>query len=66
VGMTPVFSDGTTYFAEANLVLFCRKLYQAPIKEEYFIDKDVVEDCYPKRDFHDLYIAAIEKVLIAE
>ena len=66
VGMTPVFADGTTYFAEAKLVLFCRKLYQAPLREEYFIDHEVVEDCYPKRDFHDLYIAQIEKVLVAE
>ena len=32
VGMTPVFEDDTTYFAEAKLVLFCRKLYQAPLK----------------------------------
>lgn len=66
VGLTPVFEDGTTYFAEAKLVLFCRKLYQAPILEEYFVDREVVEDCYPKRDFHDLYIAEIEKVLVAE
>lgn len=66
VGMTPVFEDDTTYFAEAKLVLVCRKLYQAPIKEEFFLDKSVVEDCYPNRDFHDLYIASIEKVLIAE
>lgn len=66
VGLTPVFEDGTTYFAEAKLVLFCRKLYQAPLKEEYFLDKSVVEDCYPKKDFHDMYIALIEKVLIAE
>jgi flavin reductase (DIM6/NTAB) family NADH-FMN oxidoreductase RutF len=66
VGMTPVFADDTTYFAEAKLVLVCRKLYQAPIKEEFFLDKSVVEDCYPNRDFHDLYIGSIEKVLIAE
>lgn len=66
VGLTPVFSDGTTYFAEAKLVLICRKLYQAPLKEEYFVDRNVVEDCYPKRDFHDLYIAQIEKVLVSE
>ena len=66
VGLTPVFEEDTTYFAEAKLVLFCRKLYQAPLKEECFIDSDVVEDCYPNRDFHDLYIASIEKVLIAE
>ena len=66
VGLTPIFHDGTTSFAEAKLTFVCRKLYQAPIKEEYCIDRDVVEDCYPNRDFHDLYIAAIEKVLVSE
>ncbi len=66
VGMTPVFSDNTTYFAEAKLVLVCRKLYQAPILESGFVDRQVMEDCYPKRDFHDLYIGQIEKVLIAD
>lgn len=66
VGLTPVFEEDTTYFAEAKLVLVCRKLYQAPLREEYFVDREVVEDCYPKRDFHDLYIASIEKVLVAD
>ncbi len=66
VGLTPVFTDDTTYFAEAKLVLICRKLYQAPIREEYFIDKEVMDDAYPNRDFHDLYIAQIEKVLVKE
>lgn len=66
VGFTPVFADDTTYFAQAKLVLVCRKLYQAPILESGFVDRDVMEDCYPKRDFHDLYIGEIQKVLIAE
>ncbi len=66
VGLTPVFADDTTYFAEAKLVLICRKLYQAPIREEYFIDREVMDDAYPNRDFHDLYIAQIEKVLVKE
>lgn len=66
VGLTPVFTENTTYFAEARLVLICRKLYQQPMKEEFFVDKEVVEDCYPNRDFHDLYIGSIEKVLVAE
>ena len=66
VGLTPVFMDDTTYFAEAKLVLVCRKLYQAPLLEEHFLSREVVEDNYPTRDFHDLYIAAIEKVLVAD
>ena len=66
VGFTPVFEDGYTYFAEASLVLVCRKLYRAPLKEEYFIDRENLEKNYPQRDFHDLYVGAIEKVLVAE
>ena len=66
VGLTPVFENGTTYFKEANLVMICKKLYQAPIQEEYFVDKSVVEHCYPLKDFHDMYIGSIVKVLVAE
>ena len=36
------------------------------MKEECFLDQGVVADCYPQKDFHDLYIAKIEKVLIKE
>lgn len=66
VGLTPVFADGTTYFAEAKLVLVCKKLYRAPLLEEGFFDKSIVEDNYPNRDFHDLYIGEIVKVYINE
>ena len=64
VGLTPAFGDGFTYFAEAELVLVCRTLYQAPLKEEFFRDKSVMDANYPGKDFHDLYIGGIEKVLI--
>lgn len=66
VGLTPVFGEGYTYFAEANLVLVCRKLYRAPILEEGFADQSVAEKNYPQKDFHDLYIGEIVKVLVAE
>lgn len=66
VGLTPAFGEGFTYFEEAELVLVCRTLYQAPLKEEYFRDKTVMDAMYPDRDFHDLYIGAIEKVLVKE
>lgn len=63
-GLTPVFGEDYTYFAEASLVMVCRKLYQAPLVEEGFLDRSVMEDCYPQRDFHDLYIGHIVKVLV--
>ena len=65
-GLTPVFGDGFTYFAESELVLVCRKLYRAPLREEYFLDRSVVETHYPEKDFHDLYIGEIVKVLVSE
>ena len=65
-GLTPVFLDDTTTFAEAKLVLVCRKLYRAPLLEEGFVDKSVLEDCYPKRDLHDMYIGEITKVYVKE
>lgn len=65
-GLTPIFSDGTVYAAEAETVLICRKVYQAPVKEEYFADNAVLEACYPERDFHDMYIGEIIKVLVKD
>ena len=65
-GLHPVFGNNCTYFEEASLVMVCRKLYRAPLLEEGFLDKSVVESCYPNRDFHDMYIGEIVKVLVKE
>ena len=62
--LTPVFGEGYTYFKEASLVMVCRKLYRAPVIEEGFLDKALMEDCYPNKDFHDLYVCEIIKVLV--
>lgn len=65
-GLTPVFGDGFTYFAEAKLVLVCRKLYRAPLVEEGFLDKTILDKHYPNRDLHDMYIGEIVNILAAE
>ena len=64
-GLTPVFSDNTVYFEEANLVLICKKQYVGELKEEEFIDKDPLK-CYENKDFHKMIFGKIEKVLIKE
>lgn len=61
--LTPIFEKSYTYFAEAKLVLICKKLYCAPLIETGFLDMSLVEDNYPERDFHDMYIGEIVKVL---
>ena len=66
-GLTVAYGEGDApYFEEAELVLVCKKLYRAPILEEGFFYKETVEDNYPNRDFHDLYIGQIVKVLVPE
>ena len=65
-GLTPVFGDGYTYFEEVSLTLVCRKVYQAPIIEGNFIDKSIVTNCYPSKDFHDMYIGEILEILVNE
>lgn len=65
-GLTPVFEGECTYFAQAKLVLVCRKLYQSTLREEGFHDKSILTDHYPNRDLHDMYIGEIVKVLVQE
>ena len=50
---------GAPYFAEAELVLVCRKLYRQRLKPECFIDASQDERWYPEKDYHDMYIAEI-------
>ena len=60
------YSDGTPYFTNANMAVFCKKLYAQEYKPECFIDTDLITECYPKSDYHTLYIAEISKVLVRE
>ena len=64
--LTPEFLDRTVCFAEAKTVFVCRKLYHAPIVEEGFLDKTIVEKHYPGKDFHEMYIGEIVEILVKE
>ena len=64
--LTPQFVDGTTCFAEASLVLVCRKLYHAPIVEDGFVDRSILDEHYAARDLHEMYIGEIVMVLVKE
>jgi flavin reductase (DIM6/NTAB) family NADH-FMN oxidoreductase RutF len=62
-GLTPVFSDGTVYFGEARLVIICKKQYVAPLTEDGFTDKQILDKWY-NGDLHNMIFGKIEKVLI--
>lgn len=60
-GLTPLFTDNTVTFEQANLVLVCRKLFAQPMTESSFVDREVLEKNYPKMDLHTIYVGEIVK-----
>ena len=63
-GLTLVQENGTPYFAEAETVLVCRKLYRQDLTPESFIDQSLVGVNYANEDFHAMYVAEIQDVLV--
>jgi flavin reductase (DIM6/NTAB) family NADH-FMN oxidoreductase RutF len=59
-GLTPAAGmlEGTTIFEQARLVLECRKLYFQDIDPKNFLDPSI-EDNYPDKDYHRMYIGEI-------
>ena len=55
--------EGVPAFEEARLTLICRKLYAQEMKEECFIEEDIIERWYPEKDYHIMYVVEIEKIL---
>lgn len=64
-GLTPVFNDDTVYFEEARLVFVCKKQYVQRLEEDCFIDKEPLK-WYADKDYHNMIIGKIEKVLVKE
>lgn len=52
------------YYEECEMAIVCKKLFAQEWKEESWLDKEIIEKWYPNKDYHTLYIAEIEKVLI--
>ncbi|MCR4583681.1 MAG: flavin reductase family protein [Prevotella sp.] len=65
-GLTPVYADGSVYFAEAKLVLVCKKMYQSQLQADGFCYQETLDESYPQRDFHTMYVGKIEKVLVRD
>lgn len=62
--LSPVFSDGTTYFEEARMVFICKKQFVQRMEPTCFTDTEPLERWYPEKDYHYMIIGKIEKVLI--
>lgn len=65
-GLTPYFVDDTTAFEEADMIFVCRKMYHQAMLPECFDEPEHDGKWYPGKDYHVMYIAEIEKVLVKE
>lgn len=64
-GLVPVFAEKAPYFAQARLVLVCKKMAVGRFDPDGFLDPGIMNN-YAAGDFHYIYYGAIEKVLISE
>ena len=64
-GITPISGilPRTTAFAEARMIMECRKIYWQDIDPKSFVDPKL-EDWYPQKDYHRLYIGEIVNCLV--
>lgn len=64
VGITPVEGSlGTVYFAEARLIIECRKIYFQDIDPDHFLDPQIHKN-YPDKDYHRMYVGEVMRCLI--
>ncbi len=64
-GLTPVSpTDDTVAFAEAELILVCRKIYFQDLDPKNFLEPFIGE-AYPEKGYHRMYVGEIEKALRA-
>jgi len=56
------YKNNIPYFEEANTVILGRKLYMQEMKEENFLDKEILAKNYPNMDLHTMYVIEIEEV----
>lgn len=65
-GLKVIAEDDVAYFDKSRLVIVGKKIYVSSFKEENFLDKSIIDSKYPSRDYHDVYVCEIEKVLVSE
>lgn len=62
-GFCTLYKDGVPYFAQAQLVLICKKLYAQDMAAECALSPIVTKQ-YPENDYHRMYIGQITDVLV--
>lgn len=64
-GLTAECDGENVYCGEAEYVFICRKIAKTGLQPENFYD-NAINDCYAAKDYHDVYVGEILKVLVKE
>lgn len=65
-GLTPVPVEGGVTFAQAELVLVCRKRFVQDMPKESFMEQETLDKWYADQDYHTMYIGEIVTAYQAE
>lgn len=65
-GLHPYFVDGTTGIMEADVIMIGKKQYAQWIDPDLFVEMDNDSRCYPEKDYHEMYVLEIIKLLKKE
>lgn len=63
-GLLQIKLADAVYCDGAELVVVCKKLYAQDMKEDCFIDRSIIAEDYPKKDFHRVYVGEITAVYV--
>lgn len=63
-GLTTAELGNTGCFKEADIVMVVKSLYRQTMDPACFLDQQLIEQNYPQKDFHDLYVCEIIDVYI--
>ncbi|MDR1285946.1 MAG: flavin reductase [Campylobacteraceae bacterium] len=59
--VTPIyFDENVISFEEAKEIIVCKKIYFSDFNPKNFVDKSI-DNLYPAKDYHRVYIGEIEK-----
>lgn len=59
-----IFEESFVTYEQANMAFCCTTASKTVLEPNQFIQKEVIEQNYPLKDYHSLYIGFIEKILV--
>ena len=63
-GLSTQDIDGVPAIADSEIIMICRKLYADDLKEDKFIDRNMLS--HYNGDYHRFYVLEIEKILVKD